>query len=579
MRLSRVLPVALLTLSLFVSNIAFAPPLSAQSNNDEDAIDAELIGYQPDVEPLLEADWVNPVTQFDLDPANLEPLPDFDVSTLHDSTVFAAGVDRVAVIDEDLEPYILRHRQVLQAIATLERMANENAEELAALRPRVDDLLARIAHERENEARLVEEIDIRKRAIAEFAIQTFIGDGELETALSIPDTGLGETRVINDEIRDDQLLQIVQREAEFAQRQRRRAGLEGDLSGVRSDIEQLRLERVALIERRREAELIPPHTAAAYQVALHDRLPEFIEGTDIPLVALNAYVVAERVLAQERATCGLEWWMLAGIGRIESFHGHFGDSTLNVNGHTTEAIRGPALDGRILSGSEFLVDETDAPAPTGRTETQAVTTAPAAESEAPAPDPAPAPAPAAPPAALASTDNTAAPSGPDSANNPGSDGDATVGPGEPPAPLIKRLALIRDSDNGVLDGDTTFDRAVGPMQFIPSTWRLFESDSNADGQNDPQNIYDASLASARYLCASTATMATITGRQQGYFAYNHDVEYTANVESSSQRYRSRIDIPTDEFGTVSALGIADEERNSEIEEASTPSGFMGLLDW
>ena len=35
------------------------------------------------------------------------------------------------------------------------------------------------------------------------------------------------------------------------------------------------------------------------------------------------------------------------------------------------------------------------------------------------------------------------------------------------------VAEIKDTDGGKWDGDKTFDRAVGPMQFIPSSWATF----------------------------------------------------------------------------------------------------------
>jgi murein DD-endopeptidase MepM/ murein hydrolase activator NlpD len=60
---------------------------------------------------------------------------------------------------------------------------------------------------------------------------------------------------------------------------------------------------------------------------------------------------------------------------------------------------------------------------------------------------------------------------------------------------------IFDTDRGRFDGNTTYDRAVGPYQFIPSTWELWASDANGDGASDPQSIYDQSLAAARYLCS------------------------------------------------------------------------------
>lgn len=64
------------------------------------------------------------------------------------------------------------------------------------------------------------------------------------------------------------------------------------------------------------------------------------------------------------------------------------------------------------------------------------------------------------------------------------------------------FAMIKDTDNGAYDGDSTHDRAVGPMQFIPSTWATWGQDGNDDGRKDPNNIYDAALAAGRYLCAA-----------------------------------------------------------------------------
>jgi len=46
-----------------------------------------------------------------------------------------------------------------------------------------------------------------------------------------------------------------------------------------------------------------------------------------------------------------------------------------------------------------------------------------------------------------------------------------------------------------------YARAMGPMQFLPGTWARYASDGDGDGVADPQNLYDATLAAARYLCS------------------------------------------------------------------------------
>lgn len=80
--------------------------------------------------------------------------------------------------------------------------------------------------------------------------------------------------------------------------------------------------------------------------------------------------------------------------------------------------------------------------------------------------------------------------------------DGTTSPRIIGIPLDGRpgIATILDTDGGAYDGDTTYDRAVGPMQFIPGTWRAFRRDGNGDGTMDPHNLYDASAAAAAYLC-------------------------------------------------------------------------------
>ena len=122
---------------------------------------------------------------------------------------------------------------------------------------------------------------------------------------------------------------------------------------------------------------------------------------------------------------------------------------------------------------------------------------------------------------------------------------------------VKRLALIRDSDNGVLDGDQIFDRAVGPMQFIPSTWRLYDADGNDDGETDPQNVYDAALASAHYLCDAPGSMQSHDGEQRAYFAYNHDLDYSRNVTNAGRRYQAQLNVAPESraFATFAATPV------------------------
>ncbi|SDG78896.1 Membrane-bound lytic murein transglycosylase B [Lentzea fradiae] len=100
------------------------------------------------------------------------------------------------------------------------------------------------------------------------------------------------------------------------------------------------------------------------------------------------------------------------------------------------------------------------------------------------------------------------------------------------------VRAIPDTDGGRLDGDTTWDRAVGPMQFIPVTWARWAKRASGDGQPaDPQNIDDAALTAANYLCgAGTRDLGTGQGWWAAVLDYNNSVEYGQNVFSGADAY-------------------------------------------
>ncbi len=95
---------------------------------------------------------------------------------------------------------------------------------------------------------------------------------------------------------------------------------------------------------------------------------------------------------------------------------------------------------------------------------------------------------------------------------------------------------INDTDGGQLDKDTVYDRAVGPMQFIPSTWQVVKVDADGDGKRNPQDIDDAALASSVYLCSGKDNLSTRQGQEAAVFRYNHSQEYVNLVLRLMEAY-------------------------------------------
>ena len=109
------------------------------------------------------------------------------------------------------------------------------------------------------------------------------------------------------------------------------------------------------------------------------------------------------------------------------------------------------------------------------------------------------------------------------------DGDTTTPIVGPVLNGVGPVAAIRDTDGGRWDGDSRWDRAVGPMQFIPGTWRAYGVDGSGNGEANPHNIWDATLSAGKYLCAGGADLTTDAGLRSALLRYNRSTTYVANV--------------------------------------------------
>lgn len=176
---------------------------------------------------------------------------------------------------------------------------------------------------------------------------------------------------------------------------------------------------------------------------------------DIPNVALAAYVAGTEGYGCD----GLDWSIVAAIGKIESDHGRFGGATADGNGTTSPPIIGVALDG-----------------------------------------------------------------------SPG-------------------VMAIADTDAGLLDGDAVWDRAVGPMQFIPTTWNSFAIDADGNGRKEPQNFFDAAATTARYLCASAPASGPLDV-EAAIRRYNNSAAYVADVLEVARTYVIGASTGIDVLGAI-----------------------------
>jgi membrane-bound lytic murein transglycosylase B len=127
------------------------------------------------------------------------------------------------------------------------------------------------------------------------------------------------------------------------------------------------------------------------------------------------------------------------------------------------------------------------------------------------------------------------------------------------------------------DGQVTYARAMGPMQFLPGTWARYAADGDGDGVADPQNLYDSTLAAARYLCSGGLNLRDPSQVMSAILRYNNSMAYAQNVLGWAAAYATGV-VPVDlplMTGPPPPLGGAHDEHPEGL-GPGLPMNAIGL---
>jgi len=109
----------------------------------------------------------------------------------------------------------------------------------------------------------------------------------------------------------------------------------------------------------------------------------------------------------------------------------------------------------------------------------------------------------------------------------------------PPLDGTSGRALVNDTDAGAFDGDPKWDHAMGPMGILPSAWKTYAIDADADGILDPYDIDDASLAMGRLLCGRGDDMSSLDGWTKAVGRQHTGDAYAQSVFNAADSYGQR----------------------------------------
>lgn len=115
----------------------------------------------------------------------------------------------------------------------------------------------------------------------------------------------------------------------------------------------------------------------------------------------------------------------------------------------------------------------------------------------------------------------------------------------------------------------TYAQAMGPMQFLPGTWSRYASDGNGDGKAEVQNLFDATLAAARYLCSGGLNMRDQSQVMTAILRYNNSVAYARNVLGWAAAYATGV-VPVD---LPPITGSVPQLRDANVHLATNAEGL------